>query len=140
SAAQTQAGETVSAEQSAPSTPALTRPDVEAWLDGFLNYELQRGDIAGAVVVIVKDDEVLLQKGYGYADVENRRPVDPERTLFRAGSVGKLITDTAVMQLGEQGKVDLDAPIDDYLDFEVPEAFGKPVTVRDLITHTAGFE
>src|SRR5690606_26639419 len=95
SAAQTQAGETVSAEQSAPSTPALTRPDVEAWLDGFLNYELQRGDIAGAVVVIVKDDEVLLQKGYGYADVENRRPVDPERTLFRAGSVGKLITDTA---------------------------------------------
>jgi CubicO group peptidase (beta-lactamase class C family) len=140
SAAEGQMSDIVSAEQSAPSAPALTRSDVEAWLDGFLNYELQRGDIAGAVVVIVKDNEVLLQKGYGYADVESRRPVDPERTLFRAGSVSKLVTDTAVMQLVEQGKIDLDAPIDDYLDFEVPEAFGKPVTVRDLITHTAGFE
>src|SRR5690606_6628531 len=100
-----EASDVISAEQSAPSTPALTRADVEAWLDGFLNYELQRGDIAGAVVVIVKDGEVLLQKGYGYADVENRRPVDPERTLFRAGSVGKLFTDTAVMQLVEQGKI-----------------------------------
>ncbi|WP_157994614.1 serine hydrolase domain-containing protein [Peristeroidobacter agariperforans] len=118
----------------------LTRADVEPWLDGFLDYELQRGDIAGGVVVIVKDGEVLLQKGYGYDDVEQRRPVDPERTLFRAGSVGKLFTETAVMQLVEQGKVDLDAPIDQYLDFKIPEGFGKPVTMRNLITHTGGFE
>ncbi|GFE84208.1 FmtA-like protein [Steroidobacter agaridevorans] len=118
----------------------LTRADVEPWLDGFLDYELQRGDIAGGVVVIVKDGEVLLQKGYGYDDVEKQRPVDPERTLFRAGSVGKLFTETAVMQLVEQGKVDLDAPIDRYLDFKIPEGFGKPVTMRNLITHTGGFE
>lgn len=122
------------------STAALTRADVESWLDGFLDYELQRGDIAGGVAVIVKDGEVLLQKGYGYDDVEKRRPVDAERTLFRTGSVSKLITDTAVMQLVEQGKLDLDAPVDNYLDFKVQEAFGKPVTVRNLITHTGGFE
>lgn len=122
------------------STAELTRANVESWLDGFLDYELQRGDIAGGVVVIVKNGEVLLQKGYGYADVEKRQPVDPERTLFRAGSVSKLFTDTAVMQLVEQGKIDLDAPIDTYLDFKIPEAFGKPVTMRNLITHTAGFE
>jgi CubicO group peptidase (beta-lactamase class C family) len=121
-------------------TTSLTRADVEPWLDGFLDYELQRGDIAGGVVVIVKDGEVLLQKGYGYDDVEKRRPVDPERTLFRAGSVGKLFTETAVMQLVEQGKLDLDAPVDQYLDFKIPEAFGKPVTMRNLITHTGGFE
>lgn len=122
------------------STAALTRADVESWLDGFLDFELQRGDIAGGVVVIVKDGEVLLQKGYGYDDVEKRRPVDPERTLFRAGSVSKLVTETAVMQLVEQGKLDLDAPIDKYLDFKIPEGFGKPVTMRNLITHTGGFE
>jgi CubicO group peptidase (beta-lactamase class C family) len=134
------ADDTLQSEPPATSTPELTRADVEAWLDGFLNYELERGDIAGAVVVIVKDGEVLLQKGYGYADVENRRPVDPERTLFRVGSVAKLFTDTAVMQLVEQGKVKLDEPIGTYLDFEVREGFDKPVTVRNLITHTGGFE
>ncbi|MFC4307934.1 serine hydrolase domain-containing protein [Steroidobacter flavus] len=128
------------AEPAVVSTPALTRADVETWLDGFLDYELQRGDIAGGVVVIVKDGEVLLQKGYGYDDVEKRRAVDPERTLFRAGSVSKLFTATAVMQLVEQGKLDLDAPIDQYIDFKIPAAFGKPVTMRNLITHTAGFD
>jgi CubicO group peptidase (beta-lactamase class C family) len=127
-------------EVSAASGPVLTREDVEAWLDGFLPYALQRGDVAGGVVVVVKGGEILLQKGYGYADVASKRPVDPERTLFRAGSVAKLVTDTAVMQLVEQGKLDLDAPIDAYLDFEIPEAFGKPVTVRNLITHAGGFE
>jgi CubicO group peptidase (beta-lactamase class C family) len=122
------------------STPALTRTDVEAWLDGLLPYALQHGDVAGGVVVVVKDGEVLLQKGYGYADVASKRPVDPERTLFRAGSVAKLVTATAVMQLVEQGKVDLDADIETYLDCEIPDAFGKPVTLRNLITHTGGFE
>src|SRR6184192_4379137 len=81
----------------------LTKADVEAWLDGFTPYALQRGDVAGAVVVVVKDGQVLLAKGYGYADVAARQPVDPERTLFRAGSVSKLFTWTAVMQLVEQG-------------------------------------
>ncbi|HEY5758170.1 MAG TPA: serine hydrolase domain-containing protein, partial [Steroidobacter sp.] len=122
------------------SPAALTRADLEPWLDGFLDFELQRGDIAGGVVVIVKDGEVLLEKGYGYDDVEKRRPVEAGRTLFRAGSVSKLFTETAVMQLVEQGKLDLDAPVDKYLDFKIPEAFGKPVTMRNLITHTGGFE
>jgi CubicO group peptidase (beta-lactamase class C family) len=122
------------------STPALTRADVEAWLDGLLPYALQYGDVAGGVVVVVKDGEVLLQKGYGYADVASKRLVDPQRTLLRAGSVAKLVSDTAVMQLVEQGKLDLDADIQTYLDFKIPDAFGKPVTMRNLITHSGGFE
>jgi CubicO group peptidase (beta-lactamase class C family) len=121
-------------------TPQLTRGDVEAWLDGFLPYAMNRGDIAGGVIVVVKDGEVLLQKGYGYADVATRKPVDPERTLFRAGSVAKLVTHTAAMQLVEQGKLDLDADIAKYLDFPVEPAYGKPVTLHNLTTHTAGFE
>jgi CubicO group peptidase (beta-lactamase class C family) len=118
----------------------LTRVDAEAWLDGFMSFALPRGDLAGAVVVIVKDGQVLLQKGYGYADVEKRTPVDPATTLFRPGSVSKLFTWTAVMQMVEQGKVDLDADVNQYLDFRIPERDGKPITLRNILTHTPGFE
>ncbi|PYK61934.1 MAG: serine hydrolase [Verrucomicrobia bacterium] len=118
----------------------LTKIDAEAWLDGFLPYALQRGDVAGAVVVVVKDGAALLQKGYGYSDVGERKPVDPERTLFRPGSVSKLFTWTAVLQLVEQGKLDLDADVNTYLDFKIPSPEGKPVTLRNLMTHTAGFD
>lgn len=120
---------------------ALTAPDLEAWLDGFLPYALQRGDVAGAVIVVVKDGQVLLQKGYGYSDVAARKPVDPNVTLFRPGSTSKLFTWTAVMQQVEQGKIDLDADVNTYLDFKMPPGpDAKPVTMRDIMTHTAGFE
>lgn len=118
----------------------LTRQDADAWLDGFMPYALGRGDIAGAVVVIVKDGKVLTQRGFGYADVATRKPVDPEKTLFRPGSVSKLYTWTAVMQQVEAGKLDLDADINRYLDFTIPPFDGKPVTLRNIMTHTAGFE
>ena len=120
--------------------PALTRTDAEAWLDGFFPYALAAGDIAGAVVVVVKDGQVLLQKGYGYADLAKRTPVDPDKTLFRPGSVSKLFTWTAVMQLVEQGKLDLDADVNQYLDFKMPHRDGKPVTLRQVMTHTTGLE
>src|SRR6185295_17371173 len=121
-------------------TPQLTRGDVEAWLDGFLPYAMNRGDIAGGVIVVVKDGRVLLQKGYGYADVATRRPVDPERTLFRVGSISKLFTGTAVLQLVEQGKLDLDRDVNAYLDFVLPPMSAAPITLRNLLTHRAGFE
>lgn len=119
---------------------ALNAADLEAWLDGFFPYALQRGDVAGGVVVVVKDGQVLLQKGYGYSDVKARKPVDPKLTLFRPGSVSKLFTWTAVMQLVEQGKLDLDKDVNAYLDFKIPPRDGKPVTLRNILTHTAGFE
>ncbi|HEX3233923.1 MAG TPA: serine hydrolase [Gemmatimonadales bacterium] len=123
-----------------PVAPQLTRADVEAWLDGYLPYALQRGDIAGAVVVVVKDGAILLEKGYGYADVAKHREVDPQRTLFRPGSISKLFTWTAAMQLVEQGKLNLDHDVNEYLDFKIPPAFGKPITLRNIMTHTPGFE
>ena len=122
------------------STHALTREDLEPWLDGVMNYALQRGDVAGGVVVVVKDGQSLLEKGYGYADVAKKTPVSPETTLFRIGSTGKLFTWTAVMQLVEQHKIDLNRDVNDYLDFRIPAAFGKPITMRDLMQHTPGFE
>ena len=120
--------------------PALVKSDIDAWLDGYMPHALKRGDAAGAVVVVVKDGAVLTQRGFGYADVATRRPVDPETTLFRQASVSKLITWTAVMQLVEQGKIDLDRDVNAYLDFRIAPFDGKPVTMRNLMTHTAGFE
>jgi CubicO group peptidase (beta-lactamase class C family) len=127
--------------QSTPQDHApLTREDVDAWLDGLVPYALRNGDIAGAVVVVVKDGQVLTQKGFGYSDIEKQTPVDPERTMFRPGSVSKLFTWTAVMQMVEQGKLDLDTDVNKYLDFQIPPRDGKPITLRNIMTHTAGFE
>ncbi len=120
--------------------PVMTATDLGALFDGIMPLQLGSNDIAGAVVVVVKDGQVLFAKGYGYANVEARKPVSPDDTLFRVGSVSKLFTWTAVMQLVEQGRIDLDADVNRYLDFKIPEAFGQPVTVRHLMTHTAGFE
>ena len=83
---------------------ALTKEDADSWLDGFMPYALAEGDIAGASVAIVRNGEIVTERGYGYADVASRTPVDPRRTLFRPGSVSKLITWTAVMQQVEAGQ------------------------------------
>ena len=119
---------------------AMTAADLSTFFDGMLPYMLQRGDIAGGALVVVKDGNVLFAQGYGYADLKARTPVSPDSTLFRIGSVSKLFTWTAVMQLVEQHKLDLDRDVNDYLDFKIPAKFDKPVTLRDLMTHTAGFE
>src|SRR5262245_5359592 len=118
----------------------LTKADVDVWLDGFLPYALRTADIPGAVVTVVKDGQLLTARGFGYADKEKRTAVDPDRTLFRPGSVSKLITWTAVMQQVELGKLDLDKDINTYLDFKIPDYDGKPITLRQVMTHTAGFE
>ncbi len=118
----------------------LTADDLNAWLDGYMPYALHTGDIAGAVVAVVKDGEIVTERGYGYADVAKRAPVDPKLTLFRPGSVSKLFTWTAVMQQVENGKIDLDADVNQYLDFKIPARDGKPVTMRELMQHVAGFE
>ena len=121
-----------------PSHP-LTASDLEAWLDGLMPTALDTAHAPGAVVVVVKDGQVLLEKGYGYADYARHIPVDPRRTLFRPGSISKLFTWTAVMQLVARGKINLDADVNTYLDFTIPRLRGAPVTMRELMTHRAGF-
>ena len=118
----------------------MTAADVEAFLEGIVPLQLSRDDIAGATISIVKDGKLLFSKGYGYANVEKKVPVKPDVTLFRPGSISKLFTWTAVMQLSEQGKLDLDRDVNEYLDFKIPEAFGKPITLKNILTHTPGFE
>ncbi|WP_413450011.1 serine hydrolase domain-containing protein [Georgenia phoenicis] len=116
----------------------LTRSDVDAWLDETIPAALEDGRIAGASVAVVHDGEVLTARGFGQADVDAGTPVDPDRTLFRTGSVSKLVTATAVMQLVEAGEVDLDTDVQEYTGLDL--GLEHPVTLRHLLTHTAGFE
>lgn len=119
-----------------PTDPA----ELESFLDDLFAKDMEEHHIAGAAVAVVKDGKLFFTKGYGYADLENNIPVDPEQTMFRIGSVGKAITWTAVMQLVEQGKLDLDADINTYLDFRIPDTYPQPITLKHLMTHTSGIE
>ena len=122
----------------------LMAEDVNAWLDGKLPDALKNGDIPGAVVSVVKDGQVVTTRGYGWADTgaSGGQPVavDPQKSLFRVASVSKIPTSIAAMQLVEQGKVNLDADISAYLDFEIERRFDEPLTLRHLLTHSAGFD
>ncbi|MBE7433283.1 MAG: beta-lactamase family protein [Anaerolineales bacterium] len=114
--------------------------EMEAFMDELFARQMDENHIAGAAVAVVKDGQLFFAKGYGYADLENKIPVDVETTMFRTGSVGKAITWTAVMQLVEQGKLDLDADINTYLDFRIPDTYPQPITLKHLMTHTSGIE
>ncbi len=120
-----------------PSDPA----EVKVFLDQLISPQLEKHHIPGAVVVVVKDGEILYAGGYGYADLERQLPFIPDQTLFRIGSTAKLFTWTAVMQLVEQGRIDLDADLNNYLkDFQIPATYPRAITMRHLMSHSAGFE
>jgi CubicO group peptidase (beta-lactamase class C family) len=118
----------------------LDQRDLTSFLDGLIPMQLVRGDMAGAAVIVIRDGRVLAKKGYGFADVSRKTPIDPDQTVFRVASISKLMTYVSAMQLVEQGRLDLDADVNRYLDFRIEPAFQKPVTLRDLMTHTGGFE
>ncbi len=121
-------------------TPVLDTQDASAFLDGLVPALIRQGNIAGAVVVVVRDGKVVTQKGYGYADVKRKIRVDPETTIFRPGSISKTFTFTVLMHLVETGRVGLDDDVNRYIDFRIPDRDGKPITIRNLMTHTPGFE
>lgn len=114
--------------------------ELEAFMDGLLQATMAENHVAGAVVAVVGDGRTLLSKGYGFADLEAKTPVEAQRTLFRVASLSKLFTWTAVMQLLEQDKLSLDVDVNEYLDFEIPSTFPEPITLRHLLSHTPGFE
>ncbi len=117
------------------------RAGLESFIDGAVEALMTAHDIPGATLSLVHKGEVALLKGYGWADAARSRPVDAERTVFRAASISKLFTATAVMQLVEDGTLDLDTDVNTYLTgIQIPMAFGTPITLRHLLTHTAGFE
>ncbi len=124
-----------------PSAATAELDRFEAFLDGVMSAQFRDYELAGMTFALVLDRRLAFSKGYGYADLASRTPVDPARHLFRPGSVGKLFTWTAVMQLVESGALSLDAPVQQYVSqLEIPEAFGVPLTLTHIMTHTPGFE
>ncbi|WP_020397914.1 serine hydrolase domain-containing protein [Kordiimonas gwangyangensis] len=124
-------------------TPDVTdAAQVEAFVDGVVKPLMQKEHSPSGVVAVMKDGKVIFQKGYGYIDVEKRIPVDAATSMFRPGSISKLFTWISVMQLAEQGKLDIDTDVNEYVtQFKVKDTFpGQPVTLRHIMTHTAGFE
>lgn len=113
----------------------------EAYLDGVVAAQFRDYALVGMTFALVRDGALVFSKGYGVADMDSGTPVLPGQTLFRPGSVSKLVTWTAVMQLVEQGLIDLDAPVADYIDqFELPNEFGQPLTMSHIMSHAVGLE
>jgi CubicO group peptidase (beta-lactamase class C family) len=116
-------------------------PELERFLDDTIANQMADYEVPGATISVVKEGKLLFAKGYGSANIEENRPVVASETLFRIGSVTKLFTWTAVMQLAEQHRLDLNADVNSYLDsFKIPDTYPQPITMAQLMTHTAGFE
>ena len=114
--------------------------EFEAFIDGFLAKYLRK-PFPGAVFVLVKDGKIFFSKGYGYANIKLGKPVIPSRTIFRLGSISKVLTATAVMQLAEQGQLNLKEDVNHYLKaFKIDNKNFRPITTEHLLTHTDGFD
>ena len=121
----------------------INNPDViEVFFDGIIDTYMKENKSPSGTISIVYRDQIIFSKGYGYQNIEKNIPVVADQTMFRPGSVSKLFTWTAVMQLKEQGKLDLDTDVNTYLKtFAIKDTYpGKPITLRHILTHTAGFE
>ncbi|HOL16655.1 MAG TPA: serine hydrolase domain-containing protein [Bacillota bacterium] len=124
-----------------PPQESINPADLETFLDDFFAREMERLQIPGAVFALVENGEIVITRGYGYADLESQVRADPEKSLFRVASISKLFTATAAMQLYEQGRLDLMEDVNTYLDeFQLETKFAPPVTMHHLLTHTAGFD
>ncbi|MBE9193518.1 serine hydrolase [Gloeocapsopsis crepidinum LEGE 06123] len=124
----------------APSAPGLNDPqEFEAFVDNFFKEEMSKSHIPGGVVSVVKDGKIFFAKGYGYANVEKKIPVEADKTLFRVASLSKLFTATAAMQLYERELLDIHADVNKYLtDFQLENPFSEPVTAARMMMHTDG--
>src|SRR5687768_12866954 len=123
------------------STTGLGEKEPGEILDPIFAEQMEKLHIPGAVVVVVKDGRIIFTKGYGYADVEKKTPVIPEKTIFRIGSITKVFTATAVMQMVDRGRIKLADDVNQYLTgFKIPPTYPQPITFANLLTHTSGLD
>ncbi|HFJ9279569.1 TPA: serine hydrolase [Bacillus cereus] len=119
----------------------LNPKDVEAFTNKVIPEKMKKENAAGVALVVVKDNQILFQKGFGFSDKEKNTPIDPKKTVFRLASISKAFTASAVMQLVEQGKIDLNKDIVNYMGgLKYQNNMGEPVTMEHLLTHTTGFD
>jgi CubicO group peptidase (beta-lactamase class C family) len=124
-----------------PALPFGDRASFETFVDRVMATQMEASHVPGAVVVVVRNGEVFFSRGYGYANLEARTPVVPERTIFRIGSVTKVFTALAVMQLSDRGKLAVHDDVDRYLPaWKVPATYPQPITIANLLTHASGLD
>ncbi|MEQ8958957.1 MAG: serine hydrolase domain-containing protein [Coleofasciculus sp. C2-GNP5-27] len=128
-----------------PVSPAVGTPGIISqqefanYVNNFFDQEMSKSHVPGAVISVVKDGTVFFAKGYGYANLEKKTPVVADRTVFRVASLSKLFTATATMQLYEQGQIDLEGDVSQYLErFQLDNPHTQPVTFAQLMMHTDG--
>lgn len=115
--------------------------DLQQFMDEFFKKNMDKYSVPGAAIAVVKDSKEVFKKGYGYSDVKEKVVVDPDKTVFPAASVSKLFTATAIMQLQEEEKIDLNESIDKYIEpYKVINNYKEPVTCRNLLTHSSGVD
>jgi CubicO group peptidase (beta-lactamase class C family) len=125
----------------APVFGVIDSAELGNFVDTLIIAQMAKENIPGAVFVLVRDGKILYQRGYGFANVARRQPVDPQRTIWRIGSISKVFTATAIVQLADRGRFQLTDDVNSYLTrFKVPATFPAPVTFQHLLTHTAGFD
>jgi CubicO group peptidase (beta-lactamase class C family) len=118
--------------------PKKNYAQAAAILSRFIEHELADKHLPAISVALVDGNEIVWAQGFGYSDPDRKVPATAE-TVYRVGSVSKLFTDIGIMQMVEQGKINLDAPISTYLpDFKPANQFSKPITLRQLMSHRAG--
>ncbi len=120
----------------------LNYKKLQDFTDNFFFEKMEKYHVPGASLVFVKEEKIIFSQGYGYANLEKSVPVTPERTIFRVGSISKLFTATAIMQLAEQKKLRLDDNINLFLDknLQIKNSYSKPITFANILTHTDGFD
>ncbi|HMG70462.1 MAG TPA: serine hydrolase domain-containing protein [Gemmatimonadaceae bacterium] len=125
----------------APIAGRIDSAELASFVDTLITAQMKQENIPGAVFLLVKDGKVLYQRGYGFANVARRQAVDPAKTIWRIGSISKVFTATAVVQLADRGRFRLSDDVNRYLTrFKVPPTYPEPVTFQHLLTHTAGFD
>lgn len=121
--------------------PSFTKDNIETFLDSIITSLMKEQNVPGCGIAIVKDTSILFSKGYGYADLENKKLFDPDKTIFRTASICKVVVATVLMKLKEKNLIDLNADINKYLKrFKIKNKFGKPINAANLLTHTPGFD
>ena len=128
-----------------PSNPhGLQDPDEElrGLVVGLVERGLARDRVPGAAVVVVRDGALVLAEGFGVVDLGSQRAVDPERTLWRIGSITKPLTALAVLALVDRDALALNDPVEAHVPGLVPavDRFQDPVRIRHLLEHTGGFD
>ncbi|MES2948128.1 MAG: serine hydrolase domain-containing protein [Pseudomonadota bacterium] len=128
----------------APTRPTtVTRGDYQqakAYISELIQHEMSKHGVPGLSIALVDDQRIVWAQGFGFADVEKKTPAGAD-TLYRVGSISKLLTDAAAMQLAEQGRLDIDAPLQTYLPGFAPKTHQPPaaaITLRQLMSHHSG--